>query len=163
MKKFLPFVLILCLLACLPLLAHAEAASPTATGEVKEIELTFQGKTITCHPISLTQGEDGSFELILYIAGESEFVLSQQYNIMAPIYACILNDEGKPLSPNEVKWSKDVLDCCYFYYQVEKMPETLALIPMDSVGDSTKWYTLTLADVPTETPEAYVYPAEEKK
>jgi len=43
------------------------------------------------------------------------------------------------------------------------MPETLALIPMDAVADPTAWYTLTLKDVPTETPEGYAYPEEEKK
>lgn len=127
----------------------------------EEISLVFEGKSISCRPIAFTHNDVGAFILIMHMEGLSDFVMSQRYNVMAPIYACILNDQGKPLYPNRIILNKDIKDCAYFFYEVEQMPETLSLVPLDSVDDTTAWHTLTLAYIPSEVPNAYVLPPDD--
>jgi hypothetical protein len=133
--------------------ARAEATSD-------EISLVFEGRTIGCRPIALARNDVGEFVLILHIEGLNDFVMSQQYSVSAPIYPCILDDEGKPQQPNGTSWYRDITDCCYYFYKEEVMPETLSLVPLDSVDNATTWRTLTLADIPSEVPEAYMLPPE---
>ena len=146
--------LLLCLFLLLPQVVYAQ----TAETQTEEIQLRFEGKTIACRPISLTETGDGFYTLILHIEGQEAFAKSQKYQTMSPIYACILSEEGDPLMPRQLGWSQEVPDCCYFRYEEEVMPESLMLIPIDAVSDSGRWETLTVADIPTETPEAYQYP-----
>lgn len=98
--------------------------------------------------------------LILYIQGQDDFVRSQRYSVSAPIYACIVSEENKPMMPGRIVWDFSVTDSCYFFYSSDPMPETLALVPLDTAEDAGTWYILNLADIPTEVPEAYMLDAD---
>lgn len=152
MKKILSAAMILTIL----MLQFTIALGETKTDE---INLMFQGKAIACRPIAFTQNDVGEYILILYEEGLDEFVLSQKYSVTAPVYACILDEQGKPLTPNQIIWHKGITDCCYFFYQEEKMPESLSLIPLDNVEDTTTWHQLTLADIPSVVPDTYMLPS----
>jgi hypothetical protein len=154
MKKLLSVILVLSMSVFLAGGAYAENSPESIT-------LTFQGEAIACHPIALTQNDAGTFILILYEKGLNDFALSQRYSVPAPIFACILDENGKPLSPNQTFWDRDIVDCCYFFYKVDKMPETLSLIPLDAVDDTAKWQTLAVADIPSQVPEGYMLDPEQ--
>jgi hypothetical protein len=153
MKKLLSIAILLAVLFLQTFCAQAET-------KTESFSLVFEGDAIACRPIAFTHNDVGEFVLIMHIEGLNDFVMSRRYNVMAPVYACIVDDAGKPLVPNRIQWQRDIADCCYFFYKVEEMPETLSLVPVDSVSDTTKWQTLTLKGLPSEVPEAYILPSE---
>lgn len=154
MKRTLCMLTLLCVLACAAGGALAENADT-------DIILQFAGKDVAVRPIAYTANDVGEHVLILYIQGLDEFVTSQRYNVMAPIYACIVDEDNKPLSPNRIQWKKDITDTCYFFYSTDPMPETIALVPLDTVDDTDTWHVLTLAELPAEVPEGYMLEADD--
>lgn len=154
MKKLLTVLLVLSI-------ALWMASGALAQAEPQDIKLTFQGAQMACRPIVFAKNDMGQYVLVLYEEGLDEFVTSQRYNVMAPVYACILSEQGAPMMPARISWSKDVKDCCFFFYGEEAMPGTLSLVPLDSVKDTSKWHTLTLAGLPSQAPETYTISAKD--
>lgn len=154
MKKALCVATLLCLLVC----AVGGALAETAP---KDTVLQFQGKDVAVRPIAYTTNDVGEHVLILYIQGLDDFVRSQRYSVTAPIYACIVDEDSKPLNPNRIVWNYEITDTCFFFYSNETMPETLSLVPLDKVDDPSTWGKLTLAELPSEVPEGYMLEAKD--